>query len=260
MKKSAFLILACAAAVFVGGCFKNQSKPQDVATTIGLDALAKTNRAEVVRLILRGTKQPIAAEAVKGLAKLASLDVSECGLKNAPLWVADYAGLKELYLVRDELTALPDDYGKLVQLRYLNLDGNRFEKLPGVVAKLTGLKWLRLNENKLTELPADLSALRDLRRIYLKRNQLPAVPPALEALKTLEDIALDYNPIAEVPQWLTAFPKLRSVSFAGCRLTKLPTDLSGWKKLDSLVFSGCPIPEGEIKRVRAALPDVAIVF
>ncbi len=55
-------------------------------------------------------------------------------------------------------------------------------------------------------------------------------------------------------------PALRNVSFAGCRISKLPDDLSGWSRLSSLVLSNCPIPETEIKRIRAALPDVTMLF
>ena len=87
-----------------------------------------------------------------------------------------------------------------------------------------------------------------------------AVPDVVKEWQFVEDLAFDKNPIADVPQWLTSMPKLRNVSFSGCRVAKLPEDLSGWKKLSTLVLSGCPIPETEMKRIRAALPDVAILF
>ena len=65
MKTKSIAMALAAVALLTGGCFKNQGKPADVPTVIGLEALAKTNRAEVVRLLLRGTKTPIPADALK---------------------------------------------------------------------------------------------------------------------------------------------------------------------------------------------------
>ena len=110
------------------------------------------------------------------------------------------------------------------------------------------------------EIPASLATLKDMRRLYLRRNKLSAVPEVVKEWPLVEDLAFDHNPITEIPAWLLTMPKLRNVSFAGCRITKLPDDLSGWKRLSTLVLSGCPIPETEMKRIRAALPDVTMLF
>jgi len=260
MKMKTIAMALATVALLAGGCFKNQSKPADVPTVIGLEALAKTNRAEVVRLFLRGTKTPIPADALKALPKLEVLDLAECNLKELPADVCALATLQDLYLARNPLDKLPPELAQLGHLRYLNLDGARLAAVPDVVAKLPSLKWLRLSENQLTDLPPALAALKDLRRLYVRRNKLAAVPEVVKEWPLVEDLAFDQNSIEDVPQWLTALPKLRNVSFAGCRVKKLPDDLSGWKRLSTLVLSGCPIPETEMKRIRAALPDVAMLF
>jgi 6-phosphofructokinase 1 len=56
------------------------------------------------------------------------------------------------------------------------------------------------------------------------------------------------------------FLKSTPGAYLGSCRYKLPDDLSGWKRLTTLVLSGCPIPETEMKRIRAALPDVAMLF
>ena len=141
---------------------------------------------------------------------------------------------------------------------YLNLDRNQLESAAGV-EKLSELKWLRLNENKLTSLP-DLSALKNLRRIYLRDNRLTAVPETLKDLPALTDIELSGNPIKTVPNWLAEKRGLENVSLNRTQITALPEELSAWKELKSLQLGELDLPAAEMARIRAALPDVAIVF
>ena len=161
-------------------------------------------------------------------------------------------GLRDLSAHKDALV-LGD------KINYLNLDRNAFETLPPEIASLTGLKWLRLNENRLSELP-DLSALANLRRIYLRGNRFTSVPATLQNLPALTDIELSDNPIAEIPDWLAKKTGLKNLSFNQTRLRKLPDNLGAWKTLQSLQLGGLSLSLEEMKRIRAALPDTAIVF
>lgn len=145
-----------------------------------------------------------------------------------------------------------------VGIDYLNLDRNQLTNVDEVVS-LTGLKWLRLNGNRLSALP-DLSSLVNLRRIYLRNNLLPSVPATLESLPNLTDIDLSGNPIREVPEWLAKKGGLENLSFSRTLVTKLPDDLSAWKGLHSLQLGELKLSLQEMKRIRAALPDVAIVY
>lgn len=144
------------------------------------------------------------------------------------------------------------------RIDYLNLDRNQLESVDGV-EKLVGLKWLRLNGNKLSKLP-DLKALSSLRRIYLRDNRFEAVPEALKELPSLTDIELSGNPIKEIPSWLAAKKGLKNLSFNRTRITALPPDLSPWSSLQSLQLGELSLSDGEMARIRKALPNVAIVF
>ena len=141
---------------------------------------------------------------------------------------------------------------------YVNLDRNALTSVEGI-ERLTGIKWLRLNENRLVTLP-DLSALVNLRRIYLRDNQLKSVPETLKDLPALTDIELSGNPITEIPVWLAEKKGLKNLSFNRTRLTKLPENLSAWTSLQSLQLGELSLPPAEMARIRAALPQVAIVF
>jgi len=161
-------------------------------------------------------------------------------------------GLKDLASVGEAFKA-----GAAID--YVNLDRNQLETFPAELAKLTGLKWLRLNDNKLAALP-DLKGLVNLRRIYLKNNRFAEVPPTLKDLPALTDVDLSGNPIKEVPEWFTAKGGLKNVSLSRTGLTKLPANLDGWKSLQSLQLGELKLSAEEMARVRAALPEVAIVF
>ena len=142
---------------------------------------------------------------------------------------------------------------------YVNLDRNELTSVAGI-EKLVGLKWLRLNENRLSGLP-DLKALVNLRRIYLRDNRFAAVPETLKVLPSLTDIELSGNvKIEEVPEWLARKPGLKNLSFNRTGLRKLPDDLKAWKGLQSLQLGELKLSAQEMARIRAALPDVRIVF
>ena len=246
--------LACA------GCFDNKGKPEDVPTVIGVKALASTNRAEIVRVILRGDKGALTPEMMSGLDSVKMVDLSERGTPAVSPEVLKLKGIKEFYFASNGMVQVPDLSAWADTLDYLNLDGNAITELPDSMSKLTGLKWLRLNRNRIKSIPPALSSLKNLRRIYLKRNGLTEVPEVIKSWTALEDISLDGNPITSIPDWLTAMPNLRALTLNDTRVTKLPADLSAWKNLDMLSLGSCPVSKEEMQRIRAALPNVAIVF
>lgn len=146
-------------------------------------------------------------------------------------------------------------------LTYLNLDYNELTNVDALVS-FTGLKWLRLNNNRLESLP-DLSGLASLRRLYLRDNALASVPGFLrpENLPELDTLDLSGNPIASVPDWLAQRKGLKHLSLSDTAVTALPKDLSAWKSLKSLQLGGLRLGSiDELKRIRAALPDTAVVF
>ena len=159
-------------------------------------------------------------------------------------------GLKDLSSCRDALR--PD------VVDYLNLDRNQLTNVDAV-ASLTGLKWLRLNENRLAALP-DLSGLKKLRRVYLRNNKFTQVPETLKNLPELTDIDISWNDVTEVPDWLAKREGLENLSFTHTKIRQLPADLSAWRSLKSLQLGDLDLNPAELSRIRAALPDVAIVF
>ena len=141
---------------------------------------------------------------------------------------------------------------------YLNLDRNQLTNVDAV-ASLAGLKWLRLNENRLAALP-DLSGLKKLRRVYLRNNKFTQVPETLKDLPELTDLDLSWNDVTEVPDWLAKREGLENLSFTHTKIRQLPADLGAWRSLKSLQLGDLDLNPAELSRIRAALPNVAIVF
>ena len=159
----------------------------------------------------------------------------------------------------ENLSGSADAFKAGGRIDYVNLDRNKLKAFPPELLKLTGLKWLRLNRNSLSELP-DLSALVNLRRIYLRENRFTSVPEGLKNLPALTDVDLSGNPIREIPSWLAAKKGLEGLSLNGTMVEKLPEDISAWKSLKQLQLGDLRLSPDEMKRIRKALPDTAVVF
>ena len=262
MKNSLFAIVtACLACA---GCFDNRSRPADVVTITSLDALAATNRAEIVRLFLRGAPRPITDADLEGLSDsvLKQLDLSELNLDKVPGKVWSLKGLTSFWFVRNKLAAIPDEVADLPALTYLNLDGNEITSIPESLARATKIRWLRLSGNKIAELPGSLAALKDMRRLYMRENKLTSVPEVVKEWPELEDLVLDGNDIASVPDWIgTGLPQLKALSLKGCKMiNRLPEDLSGLRNLSVLNVADCSLPSEEIERIRKALGDNVVIL
>ena len=261
MKNSLFALMA--ACLACAGCFDNHSRPADVVTVTSLDALAATNRAEIVRLFLRGAPRPVTDADLEGLSdsKLQQLDLSEINLDKVPAKVWGLKGLTAFWFVRNKLTAVPDGVADLPALTYLNLDGNAITNVSESLARATKLRWLRLSGNQIAELPGSLAALKDMRRLYMRKNKLTAVPEVVKEWPELEDLVLDGNEITSVPDWVGKdLTKLRSLSLKGCPVEKLPDDLSGLRGLSTLNLADCKLPSDEVERVRKALGDKIVIL
>lgn len=278
MKKSCFALIAAAlASPCVADAVKNtvsavrlpewhldKSRLAETGLTVtSLDKLSRAERADVVRLYLRGIHDSLNGRLFR-LPNLRELDISENGLPQVPASVFKLESLRRLWLVRNPIENLPADIAKLKALVYLNLDGTAVAQLPDALGELRELRFLRVNDTPVASLPESLRGLSNMRRLYARNTKLRAVPPVLASWQSLEDIAFDGTAVAEIPVWLVNLPNLKRVSFSGCKHLKyLPRDLRGWRKLQVLDVSDTPLADDvdEQRRIRAELGyNVTILF
>jgi Leucine-rich repeat (LRR) protein len=172
------------------GCNDITSLPSELASLKSLTSLS----AEANKL----TAFP--EEAIATLPNLKSLRLSINNIMEIPVSIGSFAfhmSLKELYLDRCGLIALPHSIGQLVNLETLNCSGNHIEIVPDSIGSLTSLKLLSLSSNQIAVLPGSLSLLVQLHHLYLNRNQIQSVPSEYANMTQLQTVNLSHNCITE---------------------------------------------------------------
>lgn len=153
------------------------------------------------------------------------------GLTEFPCELYAHAqSLETLDLSDNNLSMLPADFHRFVNLKRLFLTNNCFREIPAVLAQcqhLTmvsfkgnglqqfgegvlpdGLKWLILTDNQLSALPADMGRYRQLQKCALAGNQLQQLPDSMQHCRELGLLRLSLNRFTAFPNWLFQLPKL----------------------------------------------------
>ncbi|CAM4030084.1 leucine-rich repeat-containing protein kinase family protein [Shewanella denitrificans] len=153
--------------------------------------------------------------------------------------------LETLDLSANQLTELPDDFGRFHALKILFLSDNHFTQLPKVLAhcpKLSmvgfkanqieyvaedclplGLRWLILTDNKITQLPDSMGQLTLLQKCALAGNAIERLPESMAACQRLELLRVSANKLTELPSWLFSLPRLSWLAFDGNPVTQAVT-------------------------------------
>lgn len=103
--------------------------------------------------------------------------------------------VKELRLIEQHLTQLPDVFSRFINLEKLELRFNRLTALPDSIGDLKSLRHLGLSDNKLASLPESFSRLDKLETVWLAKNRLTAIPDYVKGMKSLKEFMVNYNPI-----------------------------------------------------------------
>lgn len=173
-----------------------------------------------------------------------SLKLSE-GLSYFPEEIFDLADtLETLDLSRNQLSSLPDDFGRLKKLKILFCSENLFTVLPEVLADCPGLdmvgfksnrieavparslnpniRWLILTNNRITALPAAIGKCLRMQKLMLAGNRLTELPEELSYCRNLALLRISANRLSKLPEWLLTMPKLSWLAFSGNLFSKKP--------------------------------------
>jgi hypothetical protein len=183
-----------------------------------------------------------------------------CGLTAFPLEILDLADTLEILdLSNNQLESLPNDFGKLHQLKIAFFSDNNFTELPSVLGQCKNLemvgfksnkitkinqdtfpeklRWLILTNNFIEEIPASFGKCYRMQKLALAGNQIKQLPAEMANLKNLELIRISDNLLTEIPSWIFELPKLSWIAFAGnpvSEMEQITHSLSGidWNHLD----------------------------
>ncbi|MET0646464.1 MAG: COR domain-containing protein [Pyrinomonadaceae bacterium] len=131
------------------------------------------------------------------------------------------------------LTEVPEEIGRLKNLRRLFLNQNRLEELPELLTRLTQLDGLELDNNLLAVLPESIARLANLTELSLTGNQLAELPEAIGRLTQLRMLFLENNRLSELPRCLLKLTQLEGLYLHGNDALGLPAEVLGGRWLES---------------------------
>ncbi len=160
-----------------------------------------------------------------------------CGLTEFPTELFDLAdSLEVLDLSDNQLSALPNDFGKFKKLKIAFFSDNLFTEYPEVLAdclllEMVGfkanrissisekaisshLRWLILTNNCITQLPKSIGTCIRLQKFPLAGNQLTELPEEMTNCRNLELLRISANNIKKLPEWLMTLPKLTWLAYS----------------------------------------------
>ncbi len=120
----------------------------------------------------------------------------------------------------------------------LDVSGQRLTgALPAEIRHLTKLQTLNARNNDMTGIPAEIGQLNDLRDLDYGSNRLDTMPNEIAHLTGLQTLSLAHNTYRSVPDSVVQL-----------------------KQLKTLDLTGNPLSADEVARVKAAMPNTAVVF
>jgi Leucine-rich repeat (LRR) protein len=155
-----------------------------------------------------------------------------------------------------ELSVLPEQLGKLQNLKYLDISGNAIEVLPSSLWDLKKLKELKLSWNRIDELDEEIGNLVNLEVLYLggddtqwyantdddhiivyaqclrsENNNIKVFPESFRMLKNLKKLKLVHLGLDSIPDCITKLSRLEELDFTYNNLEELPAMIGDLKSL-----------------------------
>ena len=112
----------------------------------------------------------------------------------------------------------------MVNLKEVGLIGNKLTKLPNSFTQCVKLEVIHIEGNRLAKLPKGFGDLVELKKVYMQDNQLPKVVSGLGRCEKLEVLNAENNKITSIAKRLACLPKIKYLLLAGNEMTSLPFD------------------------------------
>ena len=149
-------------------------------------------------------------------------------------------GLTSFSCYKNELEALPAEFGNLTNLTDINLcKAYSLRSLPPEIGKLKKLTHLRVNMTQLESLPKEIGDCEALEFLLASNTGISAIPPEIGKLKKLRVLALTGTQITDLPDSICELSSLAELYLSFTNLTALPKDFGKLSNLEILRLFGC---------------------
>lgn len=143
----------------------------------------------------------------------------------------------------NSLEKLPDAITSLIGLEELYLNDTFIEYLPANFGRLVNLRILELRDNNLVTLPKSISRLLQLRRIDIGNNEFKELPEVIGNLVNLTELWCDGNRIRRITCNLANLKQMYHFEASNNLLQFLPGDIGNWQKCEELSVSSNELEE-----------------
>ncbi|KAJ1266239.1 hypothetical protein BS78_08G136200 [Paspalum vaginatum] len=180
---------------------------------------------------------------IRHLMLLRYLDASGLPITELPKYLCKLQNMQTLILSNCTLETLPDNIGRLLNLCYLDLSGNRkLSKLPTLFVDLSAVSFLKLSGcSRLDELPESIYKLASLRHLNLAGcSAFQKLPDKFGSLPKLLFLDLSScSKLVKLPDSIN-LKSLEHLNLSSCHeLQTLPHDFGNLEKLKFLNLSDC---------------------
>ena len=177
------------------------------------------------------------------------------GLHDLKPWHNRNAGmLREVDLIGQGFTVVPDDIGLLTGAHTIDISDNLLMSLPDSLWTLITVQHLNLESNRFVVLADSLGALTNLESLNLSSNELIALPDSIGELVHLEFLHLTHNALVNLPESIGGLTGLTSLDLDDNRLLTLPLSIGLLVGLENLnlthnSISSLPDTIGDLTRL-----------
>lgn len=144
-------------------------------------------------------------------------------------------GIDSFYCGKNEVTEVPAEIGKLINLTSLDFCKDfSLKKIPAEIGKLKKLKDIRLALTQVKIIPNEIGNLTELTSLLLGSNELTEIPKEIGNLKKLKELYIGSNNLKNVPDEICNLTSLTTLNISHCGLERLPDNIGNLKELQSL--------------------------
>jgi hypothetical protein len=163
-----------------------------------------------------------------------------CGLTEFPKEILEHGeSLEILDLSGNPLSELPDDFGRLQNLKIAFFSDCNFTVFPKQLAQCPSLEMIAFKNNRMTTIPEGAFPPK-LRWLILTNNLIKSLPTSIGQCHRLQKCMLAGNKLVSLPDEMARCQKLALLRISANQITNLPDWLFSLPELSFLAFAGNP--------------------